>query len=132
MYKFIGKIKQGAFIPRDQEKYHLWLSSLEDKDVELTLNKLTRERTNQQNRLMWFYIRLISAETGYTEDEVYALLKSIFLKEYKDIKNKRYTVIRSTADLTTVEFAKFIEQTKEWSAKEIGLFLPEPENINLN
>jgi len=131
MHKFIGKINSGTFIPESQEKYHLWLSSLEGKDVELTVNRLTRERTNQQNRLLWFYIRLISAETGYTEDEVLDLMKSIFLKEFKDVGHKRYTVVKSTSSLTTVEFSRFIEQVKEWAAKEISLYLPEPEQLKL-
>jgi hypothetical protein len=67
--KFRGKVVKGRFYPFEQETYDIWLSSLEDKIVSLSIKEFKNDRTNKQSAYYWAVIvKLISEDTGYTED----------------------------------------------------------------
>ena len=48
--KFRGKAEKGRIILQDQKTYDLLVWSLEGKEVEVTLGKKTKQRSNPQNR----------------------------------------------------------------------------------
>lgn len=128
---FRGKIVKGRFYAFDQDMYNFYIESLNDQIVELSLKKYKKQRSDPQNKYYWgVVVKLISEHTGYREDEVHALLGSLFLKDYKVMGNKRYTVVKSSTSLKTDEFSEFVENCKRWAATELGVFVPEPSQIS--
>ena len=129
--RFIGKVSGGKLHLNDIDKYQSWINSLEGKAVEVSVAKETTSRTEKQNKYLWGVVyTVISDYLGYTNDEVHELMKSILLKKHMEAGNKRYTVIRSTTDLSTDEFSKYIEDVKRWASKEFGLYVPESNQVN--
>ena len=126
---FRGTIKSGEFVPEDSESYHLHLSTLENEIVEVTVKKFRSSRSGEQNKYYWLIIAKISDYTGYTKDEVHALLGSKFLKDHIDVSEdgvmKRYTVVKSTTSLNTEEMSIYIEEVKTWASQELKLFIPD-------
>ena len=130
--KFTGKVVSGKVILDEQEEYENYLVSLDEKRIELVIKKEEIARTNQQSKYLFGVVyQLISEHTGYSKEDVHELMKSIFLKDHKTVNNKRYTVIRSTHDLNTVEMTEYIENCKRFAATELSLFIPEAIKTNI-
>lgn len=68
------------------------------------------------------------------------ILRGLFLNQVKNLSwkgKKKVNVTRSTSTLTTVEFEEYLEKIRRWSVKELGCYIPNPneppswtENIN--
>ena len=73
-----------------------------------------KPRSDPENRYFHGVILPILAEyTGYTIDEMKGVVKFKFN-------------IKSTADLTTVEFEKFCSDIRAWASRDLGCYIPEP------
>lgn len=82
--------------------------------------KPERQRSNWQNRyLHGVVLPLLSDHTGYTEDEMKAIVKWKF-------------GVLSTAMLTTIEFVEFIGKVQQWAAMELSLNIPDPSEYQNN
>jgi len=104
------------------------------KTFELTEKK--ERRTIRQNAYLHLLFSWFGIETGYTAEEV---KQEIFKKivnpatfyegEHGNlVKIERW---RSTADLDTGELNLCIERFRDYSAKEAGIYLPEPKDLAL-
>lgn len=130
--KFFGVVKAGKVYLDEPENYESYLHTLDEKRIELTIQKEQLNRTNQQSRYLFGVVyQAISDETGYTKEEVHEMMKSILLKDHKVVNDKRYTVVRSTSSLTTVEMSEFIEGCKRWAATELSLNIPDAQSFNI-
>lgn len=100
--------------------------------IELTEKK--PKRTIQQNRYLHLILAWFGYETGYTLDEV---KQEIFKKivnpnifyegEVGDLVSiQRW---RSSADLDTAELTTAIENFRDYSSREAGIYLPEPSDL---
>jgi len=128
--RFTGVIKNSKLHLDDIESYNNYLLTLEDKRVELVVKKEEIARTNQQSRYLFGVVyEIISESTGYSKEEVHEMMKSIHLKDHKEVNGKRYTVIRSTHDLTTIEMTEYIENCKRFASQELNLVIPESNRI---
>ncbi len=129
---FFGKIKDSKLILDEEDVFTIWLGSLEDKEVEVVVRAKKSQRSTQQNKYLWACVyKLIGDEIGYTTEEIHQLCKAMFLKKHLDVKEKRYTIVGSTASLNTVDFTHYIEAIKDWASQELGIFIPEAENVEL-
>ena len=130
--KFKGKIVGSRFFPFDPEMYEAWLLQFDGKIVEVLVQEYKKKRSDQQNKYLWACVyKIIGEELGYTPDETHALMGTMFLKDYKEFKGKRYTVVRSTTSLNTAEFSEYIEKIKDVASMELNLIIPEAEDIQL-
>ena len=102
------------------------------KTFELTEKK--ERRTIRANAYLHLILSWFALETGYTEAEV---KQEIFKKivnpntfyegEHGElVKIERW---RSSADLDTGEMALCIDRFRDYSAKEAGIYLPEPKDL---
>ena len=106
--RFRGKVENGKLTIDDYDGYSSWLYGLDGKEVSIVVDTWKKNRSDNENR---YYrgvaIKLISEHTGYSDDEVHELLKSMFLKDHLIIEAKngkeRHTIVKSTTRLTTVE-----------------------------
>lgn len=93
------------------------------------VGKERRIRSNKQNRYAYgVCLQLLSEHTGHTTDE----LKQYLKKEFGWVKviqvgGKAVEVLRSTSDMDTAEFEKFMSQIR-MLGDTLGVYIPEPNN----
>lgn len=134
--RFRGKIIKGVMQFDRKEDYLNYIQNLEGKEVSLVIKEWEKNRSNQENSYYWSVpIELISKHTGYSDEEVHELLKSLFLKKKIDVKTKegiteRHTIVRSTSTLTTVEFEEYLSKIRQWASQELSVYVPEPHECD--
>ena len=100
------------------------LKSIKGK-VKVTITKFCKPRTLRQNRYYWAVMTFIGNELGYEREEMHATFKSLFNWEMKG--NLR--VVRSTTDLTTLEFTSYFDRIVRECA-DLDIQIPTPEYYN--
>ena len=125
--KFFGEVIFGNLRLYQPERYEEYILSL-DGDVELTLEKVKKQRSNNQNRYYWgVVVELLSKELGYTTEETHEALKYKFLMVEKGV----LPTVKSTTDLTTQEFEEFMSRVREWSSVFLNCYIPDPNEVKL-
>lgn len=123
-----GKVAQGKLKFDMPSKYLVHLSKLEGKRFELVLRQEKSKRSDQQNRYMWGVVyEILSEHTGYTPEEIHAIMKFKFLR-IRDERNNEY--VRSTTKLNTAEMENYLDKIKKWAAQDLGVFIPDPNEVD--
>jgi alkyl hydroperoxide reductase subunit AhpC len=126
--KFFGRVEKGKLILNEQDKFNLLVWSLSGKEVEVTLGKVKKTRSNQENKYMWSVpYQMIADETGMTPEEVHDAMRMKFLLD----RSKKIPTIRSTTELTTVEFETYMSQLRQFGSEFLGIYIPEPNECKL-
>jgi len=92
------------------------------------------KRSISQNSYLHLILSWFGVETGYTLEEV---KQEIFKKHvnsslFYDGEMKGFITVsrwRSTADLDTAEMTLAIDRFRDFSSKELGIYLPEPSDL---
>lgn len=122
-----GKVAQGKIKFDLPYKYLVRLSQLEGKRVEVVLRQEKSKRSDQQNKYMWGVVyEILSDKTGYTPEEIHAIMKFKFLR-IMDERNNEY--VRSTTKLNTAEMEIYLDKIKKWAAQDLGVFIPDPNEV---
>lgn len=96
-----------------------------------------KDRSNNQNRYYWgVIIKHISEHTGFNPEEMHEVLKHKFLRytvwiPKKDGINEMSVIAKSTAKLTTKQFEEFTSNIRQWASSDLGIFLPEPNEMEM-
>ena len=123
---FPALIKSGKVVFNNIIKFNEHLRSLEGKDVEVIVRKWKKGRSNNQNRYMWgVCYKIVSEETGHTEDEIHDSLRAMFLMD----KSGKFPIVRSSTSLTTVEFEDYLEKVRIFAAEKLNCIIPLPNEI---
>lgn len=130
MVQFSAEYINGQIKTNNQDMFLKALSDFRGTFT-IVLETLKKGRSNQQNRYMWGVVyERISEDTGYTKDEVHAIMGQMFLRNWIVIEGKNgpkeVEFVRSTTSLTTAEMEKYLSQIREWASIERGLWIPEP------
>ena len=126
--KFKGIVDKGRLKLFEQERYEGYLKTLIG-DVELTVGKPRKQRSNAENNYYWgVIIEILRNHIGYTAEEMHEALKWKFLKRHGE-KVYQLPTIRSTADLSTVEFENYMSEIREWASIEMGCYIPLPNEV---
>ena len=97
------------------------------KDVYITVTKVTKSRSGNQNRYYWgVVIDLLSKETGYEPEEMHEAMKMQFLKDHNET---RFQVAKGTSGLTTAEFEDYMSKIRRWASQYLTLYIAEPNEI---
>lgn len=89
-------------------------------------------RSLPQSKYYWgVCIKILSDELGYTDEEIHEVCKSMFLKDVIHLKTKggglkEVVIVKSTRDLTTIEFEDYLSKIRVFASLELGIFIPEP------
>jgi hypothetical protein len=94
-----------------------------------------KPRSDPENRYFHGVILPILAEyTGYTIDECKDLVKSMFLKSEIMLRTKdgyqEVSTVRGSSRLSTAEFEKFMSDIRTWASQTLGIYVPEPNEVN--
>lgn len=100
------------------------------KTIKVEVKQYGENRTNQQNRYLWWVVyKIISDELWYNENEVHDLFKAKYLRvdKYieKDWKKINIPRIRSTTDLNTKEFKEYIDKIRDFVSINLWIYVPE-------
>jgi hypothetical protein len=126
---FYGNIEKGKLILEAPHAYLVYLASLEGKRIELILKKRKSQRSLAQNSYYWgVVIEILSNHTGYESEEMHEALKVKFLSEGTDEKTGLIKV-KSTAKMNTDEFIKYTDKIIRWAAQDLGVFIPDPNQV---
>jgi hypothetical protein len=129
---FLGKAKNGTLNLQCPDTFRKYLYSLNDKDVEFIVRLPRKDRSSQENKYYWSVpVTLISEHTGYTPDEVHEFLKLKFLSKIIVMVGKDERIPRSSTELSTLEWEKWMTEIREWAAQELSLSIPLPKEVEI-
>ena len=98
--------------------------ALRGRDVQGLVEPKRKPRSLAENNYYWgVVIPIISEWSGFTPEETHLALKEHFLSEF----DRAHGLMRmkSTADLSTVDFEKYMSNIRMWAADQ-GQFIPLP------
>ena len=118
-----GKLQKNISLQIKNELNHF-----EGKRVEITIQKLSAKRSDQQNRLWWLYMGILSKELGFTKEEIHDICKFKFLKREKvdEKSGEIFEYLGSTTQLNKMEFADIVSELIRWVSETFDIVLPLP------
>ena len=114
----------GRLIFDDPAAFARVRGALRGRDVQVLVEPKRKPRSLAENNYYWgVVIPIISEWSGFTPEETHLALKEQFLSEF----DRAHGLMRmkSTADLSTVEFEKYMSNIRMWAADQ-GQFIPLP------
>ena len=106
----------------------LLLSLLPTGKFTLTIKKQTKDRSINQNALMWMWFACIADTTGNTKEEVHDAYCYMFLSRPVTMGNRGGNIPMGTSKLNTEEMKEFLDKVQADAASELGITLPNPED----
>lgn len=98
-------------------------------EAEMIIRKKKKHRSNPQNAYYWgVVIKLIHDHTGQDANTIHGVLTGMFLK-VKDWLDKER--IRSTTELSTVEFEEYLEKCRQWAVIALDIYIPLPNEVEV-
>jgi hypothetical protein len=124
---FPGFCNRGQFVPDDRAGYYTALSDLAGQRIAVTVGTERKARSQPQNRYLWGVIYAMIAEhTGHDTDDIHAACATRHLLTNP---GDPIPVVKSTADLSTVEFSEYCEAIQRDAATGYfggSLYIPDP------
>jgi len=126
---FLFDVRGGKLKINDLEKFTETYKKLEGKSGFLCIQEVFKQRSLEQNKYYWGVVIPTSAEYhGYTHEEMHEAFKFKFLRDLQGSLD--LPKIRSTTELSTVEFVEYVEQIKLFEA-ENGVVIPDPDEVTV-
>jgi len=127
---FRGQISKGKLILDSPHQYLVQLAKLEGKRVELVVRKASTKRSTQQNAYYFgVVIEILAEHCGYDPAEMHEALKIRFLSDRQEDQNGLMHV-RSTARMSTDEFAEYLNRVVRWAAEYLHVYIPGPNEAD--
>jgi hypothetical protein len=124
-----GTIKQGKLLFDNPGKYFVQVSKLEGKRFELVLRVEKKQRSLPENSYYWGVVLEILSDNGNTPDEWHEICRYMFLKSFKTIGGKELEYIKSTTELSTIEFEEYLEKIRRWAMAVFNYHIPLPNEV---
>ena len=125
---FHGKVEKDVIVLDNKDRFRAHRKTLEGERIDLILRKRTDQRSDQQNKYYHgVVVKLLADSTGYTPEEMHENLKRMFLST-KDAHG--LIRIGSTAALKTLEFKDYLDKIIRWAAIDMGIPIPEPNDVD--
>lgn len=130
----VSEVKNGKLI-RNRNQLSEVIASYEGQEISITVEKLKIKRSNPQNRYYWSTIIVImqnclkSTGNMFSLEDTHELLKLRFLKHsflINEDTGECIERIKSTTELSTIEFSEYVEHIQQWCAEMFGVVIPSP------
>jgi len=109
-----------------------FLGNCKDWMYELKIKRLYKNRTLSENNYYWgVVLKILSDELWYEIDEVHEVFKERFLSKKQSVKSdKRIKLkrVKSTSELTTVEFEQYMDDIRLFAQQKLNIIIPLPNN----
>lgn len=111
-------------------KFKQHLLPLKGQLVMVTAEKLRKHRTDAQIRYYrGVVLKTIADNCGYRGSEELEALHQEMRRRFLP-KRGRLNIPVSTTDLNTQEMNDYIEAIRSWAAAELGIYVPEPNEVS--
>jgi len=127
--KFIkkdGEIQYKKYLLNNLENS---LKTIANGEHVITISKLVKNRTIDQNRLMWLWFACVEHETGTDKNDVHDYYCGKFLSRMVDINGMSERVFSGTSKLTTIGMKNFLDKVQADVDSEFGILLPNPNDL---
>ena len=92
----------------------------------VTIKKLRKIRTIDQNKMYWSILGCISEETGNEAEDLHTYFKRTYLgHKVRSVLGEKILIVLSTTNLDTKEFSDYISCIIRWAGGE-GIAIPMP------
>jgi len=122
------------------------VSGFEGKDCLFTIERIKKNRSNQQNKFYWGVclplvqngLKEATGEYRTMENIHYNILLKMFAPEKELINIESGEVISekiSSSEMSTTEFMEYILEIQRWSAEFLNVIIPDPNTettLNFN
>lgn len=95
----------------------------------LSVKKKPKQRSINQNSLMWLWFACIEDETGTPKEDIHDYYCNKFLKTHRNVYGDDMVLVKGTSKLTTDEMRNFMENVQADVAIELGINLPTPQDL---
>lgn len=126
--ELVATVKEGKLIFLDPAVANAVIWKIkEGENVIVSIKRRSKNRTLKQNAFYWAVVLpVIAEETGHTVNEVHEAYKRLFLPpKLIEFGSMRFKEPGSTADLSTEDFWKYIEEIRAHAGTEFGLNIPD-------
>jgi len=123
MIFFSGKIENGNLRINKIDEFHSYIKKWEGKEVQFSIKRKSKKRTESQNAYYWACMNVIAEDTGNDPEILHNTFKAKFLVDHSG----KFPVVRSTTELGTIEFGDYIEKIRVFVA-DFGIELQSPED----
>lgn len=101
-----------------------YIKQLADGKYRVVIEKYFSNRSTQQNRFYWNYLRLIEYETGQDANDLHEVCKRKFLPpRFVEINGEEYKLPASTTKLNKAEFGQYLDKIEVWTG------IPIPQEV---
>lgn len=134
---FYGSNRNGKPVIPEKHRMAELLASFDDTPFQITIDKRFKKRSNQQSS--YYYGCCVPAvldglvNNGYpkselTLDVVHEFLKGKFLltELVSEQTGEVISRVKSTTELSTTDFALYIDDIQRWAAEFLGIVIPNP------
>ena len=127
-FKIQARIDKGKLVVKNTERWHLMLRHFDGREVVITMEEYSDQRTLDQNALYWMYMHLIEDETGEDAKRLHAFFKSEFITPtYIEVFGKQVEVEKSTVNMSKKKFSEFLRKIELLT----GIPIPDTEGWRL-
>ena len=120
--EFYGTVKDGKVALYDEVAYNKHVGKYEDMEVMLELKKKKKHRSLNQNAYYHgVVVPAIAGRLEYTTQQAKDAIKWKFLMIHGEIPT-----VRSTSDLSTIEFEDLMATIRSWASLHMNLYIEQP------
>lgn len=128
--KFYGVKKEDKPKIFNSKDYSAFFDSLQNgEEFEITVTKVKDIRSHKMNNLYWWWLSIISDNSGYTKKELHNYFKEELLCEEKIVNEKTILDCKSTSELTNQEYVKYLNEVNRIATQHFNCFLPDQDSI---
>lgn len=118
--------------PLDIRRFKVRCKQLIEQSKKVDLTQKRKRRTLNQNNYLHLILSWFGVETGYTLEEVKQdIFKRHICKDFFVIEKNSILVCKSTKELTTKELSQSIDKFRNWSSKDMNIYLPNANEKNM-
>lgn len=123
--------------PLDKANFQLRAKKLAERGAIVDLTEKKPRRSLPQNKYLHVILAYFGSQTGNTlewvKQQYYKKLVNpdLFIREKEDKYLGRIKVLRSSADLDTVEMSLSVDRFRNWAAQEAGIYIPSADEAIL-
>ncbi len=115
----------GALTFKNPRVVKQFLASMADCEIDVTMEKHHRKRSDRQNRYYWgVVIPAIQIEIGEENPELVHGWLQVEVGNFDTICGTR--VPRGTSQLSTAEFEEYASRVRMFASKFYGVYIPDP------
>lgn len=123
--------KNGDYANKDEfwSAFKAKFSHIANGTYEVTISRVRKRRTTDQNSLYWMWLKCVADETGNTTDDIHEYCKRKFLvPRVIEIAGERLEIAPSTTKIDTAQMTEYLNNVQAWASSELGITLPNPND----